>query len=131
MHRFDENRHSSREFIEMCNAFIGLNYDQIDDSFGRGMIEANRSEEPYGLYSKDFELWVGEEDSQMQGFVSLVKKRGGSSKIKALIVNPSARGKGVGSRLYQFAMKQLEASGARKVYGTDAFIDYPTIKYDL
>lgn len=66
MHRFDENRHSSREFIEMCNASIGINYDQIDDSFGRGMIEANRFGEPYGLYSKDFELWVGEDNSQMQ-----------------------------------------------------------------
>ncbi len=131
MHRFNEDRHSSKEFIEMCNASIGLNYDQIDDSFGMGMIEANKSGEPYGLYSKDFELWVGEDNSQMQGFVSLVKKRGGSSKIKALIVNPSARGKGIGSQLYEFAMKQLEASGARKVYGTDAFIDYPTIKYDL
>ena len=131
MHRFDENRHSSKEFIEMCNASIGINYDQIDDSFGKGMIEANRSGEPYGLYSKDFELWVGEEGSQMQGFVSLVKKRGGSSKIKALIVNPSTRGKGIGSQLYQFAMKQLEMSGARKVYGTDAFIDYSTIKFDL
>ena len=131
MRRFDENRHSSREFIEMCNASIGIHYDQIDDSFGKSMIEANRFGEPYGLYSKDFELWVGEEGSQMQGFVSLVKKRGGSSKIKALIVNPSARGKGIGSQLYQFAMEQLKASGARKVYGTDAFIDYPTIKYDL
>ncbi len=131
MNKFDENRHSSREFIEMCSASIGINYSQIDDSFGKGMIEANRCGEPYGLYSKDFELWVGEENSQMQGFVSLVKKRGGSSKIKALIVNPSTRGKGIGSQLYKFAMKQLEMSGARKVYGTDAFIDYPTIKYDL
>ncbi len=131
MQRFDENRHSSREFIEMCNSSIGINYSQIDNSFGRGMIEANKFGEPYGLYSKNFELWVGEKDSQMQGFVSLVKKRGGSSKIKALIVNPSARGLGIGSQLYEFAMDQLEASGTRKVYGTDAFIDYPTIKYDL
>jgi len=131
MHRFDETRHSSKDFIEMCNASIGINYNQINDSFGRGMIEANKLGEPYGLYSKDFELWVGEEDSQMFGFVSLVKKRGDSSKIKALIVNPSIRGKGVGSQLYEFAMQQLEESGARKAYGTDAFIDYPTIKYDL
>ncbi|MDO8467817.1 MAG: GNAT family N-acetyltransferase [Nanoarchaeota archaeon] len=131
MCRFDEDRHLSREFIEMCNASIGINYSQIDDSFGRGMIEANKFGEPYGLYSRDFELWVGEDGSQMQGFVSLVKKRGGSSKIKALIVNPSARGMGIGSQLYEFAMRQLEIIGARKVYGTDAFIDYPTIKYDL
>lgn len=131
MHRFDERKHSPKEFIEMCNASIGLNYSQIDDSFGRGMIEANKFGEPWGLYSKNFELWVGEEDSKTQGFVSLVKKRGGSSKIKALIVNPSARGMGIGSQLYEFAMNQLESSGARKVYGTDAFIDYPTIKYDL
>ena len=115
MARFDESRHPARDFIEMCNASIGINYAQIDDSFGRGMIEANRDGEPHGLYSKDFELWVGEEDSKMLGFVSLVKKGGGSSKIKALIVNPEARGKGVGSTLYQFAMKQLESSGARKV----------------
>jgi len=131
MHRFNENRHSSREFIAMCNASIGINYNQIDDSFGMGMIEANKLGEPHGLYSKDFELWVREENSQMQGFVSLVKKRGGSSKIKALIVNPSARGMGIGSQLYEFAMNRLEASGARKVYGTDAFIDYFAIKYDL
>lgn len=131
MIRFDEKRHPTRDFIEMCNASIGINYAQIDDSFGMGMIEANRDGEPYGLYSKDFELWVGEEDSNMLGFVSLVKKRGGSSKIKALIVNPEVRGKGTGSKLYQFAMEQLESSGARKVYGTDAFIDYPTIKYDM
>ncbi len=131
MQRFDENRHSSREFMDLCNESIGANYSQIDDSFGRGMIEANKDGEPYGLYSKDFELWVCEEDSQMQGFVSLVKKRGGSGKIKALIVNPSARGKGIGSQIYRFAINQLEDSGARKAYGTDAFIDYPTIKYDL
>ncbi|HLD10644.1 MAG TPA: GNAT family N-acetyltransferase [Candidatus Nanoarchaeia archaeon] len=131
MRRFNEDRHSLKEFIEMCNASIGINYDQIDDSFGIGMIEANRFGEPHGLYSKDFELWAGEDNSQMQGFVSLVKKRGGSSKIKALIVNPSARGMGIGSQLYEFAMRQLEVSGARKVYGTDAFIDYSTIKYDL
>lgn len=117
MCRFDEDRHLSREFIEMCNASIGINYSQIDDSFGRGMIEANKFGEPYGLYSRDFELWVGEDGSQMQGFVSLVKKRGGSSKIKALIVNPSARGMGIGSQLYEFAMRQLEIIGARKVYG--------------
>ena len=131
MHRFAQGRHSSRDFIAMCNEHIGLNYAQIDDSFGAGMIEANNQGEPYGLYSKNFELWVGERDSQMQGFVSLVRKRGGSSKIKALIVNPSARGAGIGSQLYLFAISRLEEMGARKVYGTDAFIDYPTIKYDL
>jgi|TARA_Y100000310_G_C20401599_1_gene677665 hypothetical protein len=40
MTRFNEGRHSERDFIEMCNASIGINYAQIDDSFGRGMIEA-------------------------------------------------------------------------------------------
>lgn len=129
--RFDENRHPTKDFIEMCNASIGINYAQIDNSFGMGMIEANRDGEPFGLYSKDFELWVGEEGSKMLGFVSLVKKRGGSSKLKALIVNPEVRGKGTGSKLYQFAMRQIVSSDARKVYGTDAFIDYPTIKYDM
>ena len=131
MHRFNRARHSVGDFVNMCNDSIGVNYDQIDDSFGMGMIDANENGELYGLYSKDFELWVGEEKEEMQGFVSLVQKRGGSSKVKALIVNPGARGRGVGSQLYQFAMRQLEASGARKVYGTDAFIDYPTIRYDM
>lgn len=131
MFRFDEKRHSAKEFIEMCNDHISINYAQIDDSFGMGMIEANNLGEPYGLYSKDFELWVGEDKSQMQGFVSLVRKRGDSSKIKALIVNPRARGGGIGSELYRFAINRLYSSGARKIYGTDAFIDYPTIRYDL
>ncbi len=65
MHRFDETRHSTKDFIDLCNAHIGVNYAQIDNSFGMGMIEANSRGEPYGLYSKDFELWVGEEGSQM------------------------------------------------------------------
>jgi len=131
MHRFSKNHHSSEELISMCNNAIGINYNQIDDSFGQSMIEANEKGEPFGLYSKDFELWVAEESNHMLGFVSLVKKRGGSSKIKALIVNPKTRGGGIGSMLYDFAIKRLEKSGARKVYGTDAFIDYSTIKYDL
>ena len=129
--KFDASIHSSREFINMCNESIGINYDQIDDSFGEGMIKANSHGELYGLYSMETELWVGEEGGKMQGFISLVKKRGGSNKIKALIVNPSARGKGIGSQLYSFVMGQLERSKARKAYGTDAFVDYPTIRYDM
>jgi len=34
----DVTRHSSREFIEMCNPSIGINYSQIDNSFGMGIL---------------------------------------------------------------------------------------------
>lgn len=56
--------------------------------------------------------------SSVVGFLNYVVKRHGTAKISPLIVDPAARGSGVGRRLLEHMYQSLSETGVRNVYCT-------------
>jgi len=97
-----------------------LSFDRSPDFFSRSRVY------------KDYILYVAEEDGKIVGTVGATAKefniRGEAVKaiyIYDLRVNPSCRGKGIGSRLVQRAM--AEQSEADLAYGVIVGDNYPSI----
>jgi DNA-binding MarR family transcriptional regulator/N-acetylglutamate synthase-like GNAT family acetyltransferase len=59
--------------------------------------------------------WIAEQDGNIIGSVTLVKKTNHIAKLRLLYVEPTARGLGLGSRLVQECVRFARESGYRKI----------------
>jgi DNA-binding MarR family transcriptional regulator/GNAT superfamily N-acetyltransferase len=59
--------------------------------------------------------WMAEQDGNILGSVTLVKKTSSVAKLRMLYVEPSARGLGVGSRLVKECIEFARQAGYRKI----------------
>jgi DNA-binding MarR family transcriptional regulator/GNAT superfamily N-acetyltransferase len=59
--------------------------------------------------------WIAEMDGEIVGSVFLVKKSEGISKLRLLLVEPRARGHGIGGRLIDECVRFARAAGYKKI----------------
>lgn len=71
-----------------------------------------------GFYTVNKIMFVSENLGQPNGMICLNEKRGGSVKIGPVIVNPEARGLGIGQRLMEQTMDYALTHDVRKLYAT-------------
>ncbi len=59
--------------------------------------------------------WIAEKDGEFAGCVMLVKRSPTVGKLRVLLVEPSARGSGLGMRLIQACIRFARRAGYRKI----------------
>lgn len=78
-----------------------------------------------GFFTKNKFMFICEVDNKPAGMICLNYKRGGSTKIGPVIVNPEIRGEGVGSSLLKTAEEIAITSESRKLYATTSHLNHP------
>jgi len=116
-----------KEFRELTIYYIGLWYDDIDESFAQNIIDAhNRGFDPLGYFTKTKTIWVAECNNQMYGFLVGTEKRGGSVKLAPGIIKPEYQKKGIGTQLWRRVEDIYRQKQARKIYN-----HAPLYRFDL
>jgi DNA-binding MarR family transcriptional regulator/N-acetylglutamate synthase-like GNAT family acetyltransferase len=65
--------------------------------------------------SKRERCWIAEKDGEIVGSVFLVKKTEATAKLRLLLVEPAARGLGIGKRLVDECLRFARRAGYRKI----------------
>lgn len=75
-------------------------------------------EDELGYFTTAKEVFIAAEGGRELGSIVLNYKRGGSVKVGPFVVDPEARGRGIGTQLLSFAEQRAREKGRRKVYAT-------------
>jgi predicted transcriptional regulator/RimJ/RimL family protein N-acetyltransferase len=119
------------EFEHLSTEAIGENYDQIDETFARSIVDADREgHDRYGHFTRGKRIRVVLIDGRKAGFIVTTHKLGGSVKYGPFILTSEFRRKGLGPRVRQKLDARLKEQGVRKSYSTIPD-DHYALKYLL
>ena len=105
------------EFKKLTTHYIGLWYDDIDESFAQIIVDAHKKGfDPIGYFTKNKTIWVLECNGEMYGFLVATEKRGGSVKLAPGIMKPEYQRKKYGTFLWKSVENIYRDKGARKIY---------------
>ena len=115
------------EFEELVIHYIGLWYDDIEESFTQIILEAHkRGYDPLGYFTKNKTIWVAYLKGEMCGFLVGTEKRGRSVKLAPGIVKPEYQRRGIGTKLWKEVEEIYRKKGLRKIYN-----HAPLYRFDL
>lgn len=94
-------------------------YDDISEEFIDQIIEShNKSEDPYGYFTKKKKVYTLLENKDIIGFTTTTWKRGNSVKYGPTMIKEEKQGEGKGPKLRKLIDSRLEYEGVRKSYST-------------
>ncbi|MFN3652556.1 MAG: GNAT family N-acetyltransferase [Armatimonadota bacterium] len=87
----------------------------LDTTF-EGYVAAELGKLAQAYHSERDRLWLAETGGRVVGSVAVVGHPGGAAQLRWFLVDPAARGKGLGRRLLREALAFCRQSGARSVF---------------
>ncbi len=90
------------------------------DEYGWGMLFEGLVAELFGKFAREHDparerCWIAELDGRRAGCVFLVEREPGVAQLRCLVVEPSARGQGVGSRLVEACLSFAREAGYERM----------------
>ena len=107
---------------------LGRFYDGHEAGRFIDQLVNKEQEDEFGYFTTAKEVYVVSEGGQELESIVLNYKRGGSVKVGPFVVDPDARGKGLGTYLLQFAEERAREKGRRKIYATTSHLNEPVNK---
>lgn len=124
--RIRSYKDSDYEALSSWMVDLGKFYDgHSEDNKLLDQLVGTEKADKAGFFTKNKFMFICEVDDQPAGMICLNYKRGGSTKIGPVIVNPEIRGQGVGTSLLKTAEEVGMASGSRKLYATTSHLNEP------
>lgn len=124
--RIRSYKDSDYEALSSWMVDLGKFYDgHSEDSKLLDQLVGTEKADKAGFFTKNKFMFICEVNNQPTGMICLNYKRGGSTKIGPVIVNPEIRGQGVGTSLLRTAEEVAIASDSRKLYATTSHLNEP------
>lgn len=118
-------------FITFVTNSIKDNYEEIDQSFAKRLIEIDKMGfDEYGFFTLGKDIWIVFYDETPIGFEVITRKRGGSIKLGPTYLSPEYRGKGFAKEMIERICDNYIKDGIRKVYVTAPISNYSTAVLD-
>ena len=119
------------DFVSFVTNSIKDNYDEIDESFAKRLIEIDKKGfDDYGFFTLGKDIWICFYNDELMGFEVITRKRGGSIKLGPTYLLPEYRGKGFAKEMIQQICDEYVKNGIRKVYVTAPISNYSTAVLD-
>lgn len=119
------------KFITFVTNSIKDNYEEIDQSFAKRLIEIDKvGFDEYGFFTLGKDIWIVFYGEKPIGFEVITRKRGGSIKLGPTYLSPEYRGKGFAKEMIERICDNYIKDGIRKVYVTAPISNYSTAVLD-
>lgn len=118
------------EFVTLSVQNIGEWYDDIDESFGRNIVESDRlGYDPNGYFTLTKRIHVLLEGGKKVGYTVVTEKRGGSIKFGPTIIHEEYQGHGIAQRMRRGLEDHYSRLGKRKSYSTIPATHFEAFRY--
>ncbi len=104
---------------------LGRFYDGHESGRFVDQLVNKEYEDELGYFTTAKEVYIATEGGKELGSIVLNYKRGGSVKVGPFVVDPEARGRGIGTQLLTFAEQRAREKGRRKIYATTSHLNEP------
>jgi len=104
---------------------LGRFYDGHESGRFVDQLVNKEHEDELGYFTTAKEVYIAEGNGKELGSIVLNYKRGGSAKVGPFVVDPEARGRGIGTQLLSFAEQRAIEKGRRKIYATTSQLNEP------
>jgi len=104
---------------------LGRFYDGHESGRFVDQLVNKEHEDELGYFTTAKEVYIAAEGGRELGSIVLNYKRGASVKIGPFVVDPEARGRGIGTQLLSFAEQRAREKRRRKIYATTSHLNEP------
>lgn len=104
---------------------LGRFYDGHESGRFVDQLVNKEHEDELGYFITAKEVYIVAEGGRELGSIVLNYKRGGSVKVGPFVVDPEARGRGIGTQLLSFAEQRAKEKERRKIYATTSHLNEP------